>query len=167
MASNSDTCTPPAGTKDGTWHWLKYKRGGIRAQYRWFSRGWSINTIHGAISPSRFKGWTYIGPAEETTPPQYEECRAVITGPADVQRPIGTDFNTVWSKDVSKQHISEPPTPPDPRDQEIAELRGLLGEVKDRGVRHSRDCATHDYNPCDCGAISVMVKIRVKLGERK
>ena len=63
--------------------------------------------------------------------------------------------------------INQEPELADPRDQEIAELRGLLGEVKDRGIRHFRDCETHDYNPCDCGAISVMVKIRVKLGERK
>ena len=135
----TDPCTPPAETKDGTWHWLVGTS--LQRKWQWKGNGWyDGHPEAGSILFPWFLasiGWRYVGPVEEAAPPQYEVCKAVI----------------------------EPK--PDPRDQEIAELRGLLGEVKDRGIRHFRDCATHGYNPCDCGAISVMVKIRVKLGERK
>lgn len=88
----ADTCTPPAGTLPGTWHWLA--RGPFKMVAEWVLdlEGvgvWRYTKPHGGSCSSRPRmmvgeyGVSYVGAVEPTSTeaPGWDVCRAVAPEP--------------------------------------------------------------------------------------
>ena len=146
---SDDTCTPPAGTPDGTWHWLGFGAFGKRDKWWWSAATWRYFAYGSkCISPERMacRGGRYIGPVE---PPQSfdgKDFAAVNAKLSANQQPLGADFEQVWNDNAAA--LYEGQDVPSPAD---ALLRDLFGWVQQR--------CPHDNPP-------IFTRIRQHLGEK-
>lgn len=76
-------CTPPPGTKDGTWpvpgpdrsaHWLE--RFGERTVFMWDGQFWPTSDVAATSKEMQAAGWRYLAPVP--TPEEVEALRRTV-----------------------------------------------------------------------------------------
>jgi len=114
----TDPCTPPPGTKDGSWHVLKNSHGTL-VKWQWAKNCWwyKHNDYYTVAGASHW-GWTYIGPVEANTP----------TGiPADWADCAQCGARRFYPSGQCMQYCDKKPSPPDAKDALLREALKWLG----------------------------------------